>query len=71
MTVGNDVGQRDIIFENGDANNGFVVEDVKMDDGYFYRRLVFKRSPATVQSEFRILKGKIRCPTSEMGLECG
>ena len=57
LTVGNDVGKREVVFECGCAFDGYVVEDVKMDDGYCHRRLVFKKSPNLVQSEFRIMNG--------------
>ena len=57
LTVGNDVGKREVVFESGSAFDGYVVEDVKMDDGFCHRRLVFKKSPNLVQSEFRILNG--------------
>ena len=59
MTVGDDIGKRDVVFESGSDFDGHIVEDFKMDDGYYYRRLVFKKSPALVQSEFRILNGTL------------
>ena len=59
MTVGDDVGYRDVLCDEGTAEtHGYIVEDVKMEDEVMYRRLVFKKSPHSIQTESRILNGK-------------
>ncbi len=58
MTVGEDVGHREVVYDEGTIEGGgYTVEDVRMDDGFFYRRLIFKSDLRIIQTESRLLKG--------------
>jgi hypothetical protein len=58
MTIGNEVGQRKIVFEGTSAFSGpFVVEDVTCEKKVF-RRLIFLDSPNVIQSEVMLEERK-------------
>ena len=58
LSLGEDVGKREIKFQGkSDINGAYVVEDVGLEDGSTYRRLVFLNNPSTTQSEAKLKTG--------------
>lgn len=57
LSLGSDVGIRNICYEGkSDMSGSFVIEEVEKDDHYF-RRLVFLDNPYVIQSEARLKQG--------------
>lgn len=57
MTIGNNLGDRVIVYQgHSDFSGDFVVEDVSC-DGKSFRRLIFLNSPNIIQSEAEIKVG--------------
>jgi len=57
LSLGSDVGVRNICYEGkSDISGSFVIEEVKKDDHKF-RRLVFLNNPYVIQSEARLKDG--------------
>ncbi|XP_022094933.1 methyltransferase-like protein 13 [Acanthaster planci] len=60
ISVGDDIGQRDVLYRgNSQWTGDFVVEDVKSDDGETFRRLLFL-SGTLIQSQARLKKERPR-----------
>lgn len=58
LSIGSDIGTRNICYEgHSDLSGPFVVEEIENDDG-LYRRLVFLNNPFVVQSEAKLKSGK-------------
>ena len=56
LSVGDDVGQRTVIFNGiSDFSGKFVIEDVTQEDKTLSRRLIFLSNPNVVQSEARLI----------------
>jgi len=59
LSLGSDVGVRNICYEGkSDISGSFVIEEVKK-DGHKFRRLVFLNNPYVIQSEARLKDGTI------------
>ena len=57
LSLGSDVGVRNICYEGkSDISGSFVIEEVKK-DGHKFRRLVFLNNPYVIQSEARLKDG--------------
>lgn len=56
LSVGEDVGQRTVVYRNRSELSGeFVVEDVAQDDNSISRRLIFLNKPTVIQSEVKLV----------------
>lgn len=56
LSVGGQLGWRDVISRGVSELSGeYSVEDVRLEDGELYRRLVFLSNTGLVQSESRLL----------------
>lgn len=55
MSAGGDLGWREVVGRGISGLTGeYSVEDVRGEDGYLYRRLIFMNNPQLVQSESRL-----------------
>ena len=61
LSLGDGLGNRDILFEgSSDCTGEFVVEEVIDEDGSLLRRLVFLSTPHMAQSETKVIQGTYR-----------
>lgn len=59
MTLGNDVGTREVIYKGKSELSGeYIVEDVKGEANETFRRLIFLNNQFIIQSEAQLKIGK-------------
>ena len=60
LSIGEDLGNRVVLYEgNSQLSGDYVVEDVDGDGGQKFRRLIFLNNKNVVQSEARLVTGKL------------
>ncbi|KAG5681408.1 hypothetical protein PVAND_010846 [Polypedilum vanderplanki] len=71
LSLGNDVGERKIVFKGTSSMSGdFVVEDVTSDNAQVFRRLVFLNNQFAIQSEALLKKIKKKIGIDHNYLSC-
>ncbi|KAK3088532.1 hypothetical protein FSP39_020234 [Pinctada imbricata] len=56
LSLGDDIGYRKILYQgHSDLSGDYVVEDVEIEEGNFFRRLIFMANRNIIQSEARLI----------------